>query len=268
MTIQNAGDSAAAEVETDLPPGLGATVVRVAHIIARGNSPRGIDFRNPGRDPAFNGRVLRGIGEDNVVRDLAAGEGYGIRVVNAGGVTGATTWVTLRRNRSYGNKAGLFAVTMNSTGNVILIESRANRLTNNRVGCLLLAGNSDGDVADSNVLMFDSQSDVMTDNDGPGETVPFPGGISAAGGNTEVALPNRSSGNLLQLALVDTRFSGNHPGSDIRAFGAHGKDGVVLPGTDNHVDILLKGVSRQAALSIVDSDPPDPDGTNTVVVRR
>ena len=30
--------------------------------------------------------------------------------------------------------------------------------------------------------------------------------------------------------------------------------GGVLPGTDNHVNILLKGVSRRAALSIVDME--------------
>jgi hypothetical protein len=115
------------------------------------------------------------------------------------------------------------------------------------------------------MLVFEADGDVIADNDGTGTT--FPGGIAAFGGESFVDQPNRTSGNVLQLALVGTRFSGNHPDSDVTAFGANGFGGV-LPGTDNHVNILLKGVSRDAALSVVDSDPPDPDGTNTVVVRR
>ena len=56
-------------------------------------------------------------------------------------------------------------------------------------------------------------------------------------------------------------------GFDIQAFGAFSQGGV-LPGTDNRVEILLKGVSQDARLSIVDSQPPDPAGTNTVLVLK
>jgi hypothetical protein len=267
LTIQNAIAPAAnaGAVETDLL-GLGPTVVRVAHIVAQGNRA-GISFRNV---TGMDGRVLHGIAEDNVLRENTAGAGYGIRAVNAvGGLAGATVWVTLRGNHSSGNLFGLYAGSLSgSSHDTILIESRADRFTNNVVGCSLGAGNSVGAVTDSNMLVFEADGDVIADNDGtPTGIIPFPGGIAAFGGASFVDQPNRTSGNVLQLALVGTRFSGNHPDSDVTAFGARGTGGV-LPGTDNHVNILLKGVSRHAALSIVDSDPPDPDGTNTVVVRK
>jgi hypothetical protein len=265
VTVQNASLPAPAAVETDLL-GVGATIVRVSHIIAQGNQG-GIDFRNV--SSAFNFRALHGIAEDNVLRDNTAGNGLGIRVINTGGVTGATAWVTLRGNRSYGNLRGLFAANFNSSGNAILIESRADQFRNNVAGCVLQAGLlSTGDVANSNLLVFEAEADVIADNDGPQDpTLPVPGGIDALGGSSAIADSDRTSGNLLRIALAGTRFSGNHPDSDINAFGARGTGGV-LPGTDNHVEILLKGISRHAALSAVDSDPPDPNGTNTVMVRK
>lgn len=119
LTIQNARLPAAAAVETDLPPGPSTTVVRVAHIVAQGNQ-RGIDFRNLGT--AFNGHVLHAMGEDNVLRDNTLGEGVGIRVINTGGVTGATVRATLRGNQSYGNVVGRGAANLNSSGNALLIR--------------------------------------------------------------------------------------------------------------------------------------------------
>jgi hypothetical protein len=260
MTVQNASLPAAAGVETDLL-GVGATSVRVAHIIAQRN-PIGIDFRNPS---TFNGRVLHGVAEDNVLRHNTAQNGIGIRVVNTNGVTRATAWITLRRNRSYGNLRGMFASNLNSSGNVILIESRADQFTNNIAGCELQAGTSTGGVANSNLLVFHAEHDVISDNDGSSEH-PGPSGLGVFGADSTVA-PELTSGNLLQIVLTGVRFSGNHPDSDVLAWGAHGNDGV-FPGTDNHVELLLKGISRRAALRIVDSDPPDPNGTNTVVMRE
>jgi hypothetical protein len=264
VTVQNASVPAPAAVETDLL-GAGATIVRVAHIIAQGNQG-GIDFRNPGAGTTFDGRVLHGIAEDNVLRDNTSGNALGIRVINTGGVTGATAWVTLRSNRSYRNQRGLFAANNNSSGNVILIDSRGDQFTNNVAGCVLHAGLGFAGRADSNLLVFEAEGDVIADNDGPSDQPPPPGGIDAFGASTTVE-SDRTSGNLLRIALAGTRFSGNHADSDINAFGARGTGGV-LPGTDNHVEILLKGISRHAALSAVDSDPPDPNGTNTVMVRK
>jgi hypothetical protein len=116
--------------------------------------------------------------------------------------------------------------------------------------------------------MFEAHGDIIANNDGTPDPNPaLPGGVDAIAGISLVAQPNQTSMNILHVALIGTSFSNNHPNSDVNAFGAFNVDGI-LPGTDNHVDILLQGVSRQAALSIVDSDPPDPNGTNTVVVRR
>ena len=261
MTVQSANPPATGAVETDLL-GVGASSVRVAHIIAQGNQI-GINFRNP---PTLNGRLLRGVAEDNVLRhNTGQPNGTGLRVVNSGGVTRATAWVTLRRNRSYGNLRGFFASNLNSSGNVILIESREDEFTNNIAGCELQAGTSTSGVANSNLMVFDAEHDVISDNDGP-PGHPGPSGLGAFGADSTVA-PNLTSANLLQIALTDVRFSGNHPDTDVLAWGAHGNDGV-FPGTDNHVELLLKRISGHAALEIVDSDPPDPKGTNTVVVRR
>jgi hypothetical protein len=258
VTLQNTSLPAPAAVETDLL-GEGATIVRVAHIIAQGNQA-GIDFRN-----TVNGRVLRGVAEDNVLRDNTAGNGAGIRVLNTGGVSGATVWATLRGNQLYGNLRGLVSINNNSSGNTVLIESRENHFTNNIAGCELQAGTSKGGLANSNVSVFDAVNDVISDNDGVSDHPP-PGGLLAFGADSTVA-PDLTSDNLLQIALTNVRFSGNHPESDVVAFGAHGNGGV-FPGTNNHVELLLKGVSRRAALTVVDSDPPDPNGTNTVVIRK
>jgi hypothetical protein len=210
LTIQNANLPAAAAVETDLL-GLGATVVRVAHIVAQGNQ-RGIDFRNLGVDA--NGRVLRGISEDNVLRENMAGLGQGIRVINTAGVTGGIVWATLRRNYGYDNLAGLNAVNDHSSGNTILIESREDHFTSNSVGCILFAGiSTPGSTgADSNILMFEAHGGVIADNDGTPEPNPaLPGGLDAIAGISLVAQPNQTSKNLLHVALVGTSFSNKSP---------------------------------------------------------
>ena len=75
LTVQGAVNGSAG-VETDLPAGPDATIVRVVHIVAQGNS-RGIDVRHLG--PAFNGHVLRAILRDNEAR---RNRDFGIRIVN------------------------------------------------------------------------------------------------------------------------------------------------------------------------------------------
>jgi hypothetical protein len=261
LTIQNAVNGFAGVV-TDLLPASRATTVRVAHIIAQGNQ-RGILLYNV--TAAFNDRVLRAVIEDNVLRDNTLGEGQGLTVFNARAVTGATVWATLRHNHVYGNLAGYDAFNF-VRGNTILIDSTADRLTHNSIGCNVGAGLNSGGVNDTldNVLVFEAHGDTIEDNDLPLSPIyPNAGGIVAYGGAS--FRPNGTSRNLLRLSIVDTKFSGNQD-SDVHAFGAFSTGS--LAGTENHVEILLQGISRGAVLSLVDSEPPDPNGTNTVVVRH
>jgi hypothetical protein len=273
VTIQNAHSPAVAGVETDLL-GLGAAVVRMAHIVAQGN-PKGIDVRNLG--PAFNGHVLRAILQHNIFRNNADA---GIRVVNVQGVSNATIRLTLRDNHAYGNSIGCAAFNSESSQNTILIDSRSDRFTNNSVGLVLVGGLTvtAGSEANLNVLVFQAHADTIEQNDVPidpaflcrnwvaGTCYPSGGGINVIGGLAGRTVPYQASANLVHLAVVDTNLSGNQD-AYINGWGAFSPNDL-LSGTDNHVTVLLKGVSRDAALAIVDSDPPDPDGTNTVVVRR
>jgi hypothetical protein len=261
LTVQNA-TSGSAGVATLLPPESRATTVRVAHIVAQGNQ-RGILLGNV--SPLFDGRVLRAVVEDTVLRDNTLGEGQGLTVFNSQNVTGATVWATLRHNQAYDNLAGYDAFNF-SLNNTILINSTADRLTHNSIGCNVGAGLNAGARNDTldNVMVFEAQGDTIEDNDKPVNPIYGKvGGLVAYGGASFAA--NRASRNLLRLAVIGTTFSGNQD-LDVQAFGAFSREGVA--GTDNHVEILLQGISHQTVLSIVDSEPPDPEGTNTVVVRR
>jgi hypothetical protein len=84
-----------------------------------------------------------------------------------------------------------------------------------------------------------------------------------------------ASGNTLLVRFTDVIVGGNHPYDDFNAFGASCTTSscltplVPLPaGTDNHTLIHLRGVSNAIAINAVDSEPPDPTGTNTVKVVR
>lgn len=129
------------------------------------------------------------------------------------------------------------------------------------------------------MLVFEAHGDAVEQNDVPldpsllcqnqvvgAACYAVAGGIVTFGSETNAALPNRASANLILLVVAGTRFSGNRD-SDVHGFGALSTNNS-LPGTDNRVLILLSSISRHAMLSIVDSEPPDPNGTNTVVVLR
>jgi hypothetical protein len=73
---------------------------------------------------------------------------------------------------------------------------------------------------------------------------------------------NGASANVAHVTLVDTSLSRNQDG-DIIACGACAP-GEVLPGTDDHLDISLRSVTRELVISAVDSEPPM--GTDTVRV--
>jgi hypothetical protein len=161
---------------------------------------------------------------------------------------------------------------LESSHDTILIDSRSDRFTNNSVGLALNGGQAvtTGTEAQSNVLVFHAHADTIDQNDVPLDPsllcqshqvvscFPSGGGLLSTGG------AGHASANLVHVALVDTSLSGNQDG-DINAWGAFSANGVI-PGTDNHLEILLKRVTGQAVISAVDSEPPDPNGTNTVLV--
>jgi hypothetical protein len=271
LTVQGAVNGTAA-VETDLPAGPDATIVRVAHIVAQGNT-RGIDVRHLG--PAFNGHVLRAILRDNEARRNTQ---FGIRVINTLDVTDATIHAMLSGNRAYDNIVGCFVVNLGSSQNTILVDSRSDRFTNNSVGVGLLGGYTatTGTEANSNALVFHANGDRIEQNDVPldpsllcqnhqvANCYNSGGGIGVTAGWANTTVPNEASANIVRLAVVDTTLFGNQD-ADINAWGAFSPNDLVA-GTDNHVRILLKRNRHHPVIFTVDSDPPDPDGRNTVVL--
>jgi hypothetical protein len=63
--------------------------------------------------------------------------------------------------------------------------------------------------------------------------------------------------------IAENRIAGTDD-FDFTAFGARSV-APGLAGTNNHALIELHGVSKFVEVVAVDSDPPDPNGTNTVV---
>jgi hypothetical protein len=186
--------------------------------------------------------------------------------------------LTLRGNRAYGNSIGCAAFNLATSQNTISIDSRSDRFTNNSVGLVLVGGlaATAGAQANSNVLVFRAHADTIEQNDVPidpallcrngavGTCYPSGGGITVIGGSASRSVPNQTSANLVHLSVVDTSLSGNQD-ADVNGWGAFSTNGL-LQGTDNHVDIRLKRVTGDLVISVVDSEPPDLDGTNTILV--
>jgi hypothetical protein len=93
-----------------------------------------------------------------------------------------------------------------------------------------------------------------------------PGGIHVAGGLSTTAT-NVVSDNTVSVLLWGTKVSGNQV-VDFDAFGAIETARTGIAGTNNHVTITLRGVSRRIDVVAEDSVPADPSGSNTVTVRR
>ena len=167
------------------------------------------------------------------------------------------------------NLSGCDAANLNTNEGTILIDSRADRFAANVHGCTLFASASIGAAASNandNTLRFVAHGSVFTDNSGPlPANIPWAGGVVALGGANGTGVPRRENRNSLQILRWGTSFGRNQI-VDINAFGGVSLNPMVFPGSGNHVDIELHGVSKFATCLVTPSSPADPDGSNTVSI--
>ena len=258
------GEKSAGGVQTDL---VGATpVLRIAHVVSRG-SVRGIDVRNLGPEGA--GRTLTVNLHDNEVTANAAATGpggQGIRFVNTAS-DGASIVASLNGNRSHRNTTGFLAANQGSSGASVTIDSHNDRFDDNATGGLILGGLQGGgaSAANDNVVTLTVHAGSMARNDDdPRPPDLFSGGLNVVGGAGTA--PGSTSRNTVNVSIVGLRFSDNL-NTDVKAWGA--KTTAAAPaGTHNTVTVRLQGVSAQAVTDTVDSDPPEPAGTNRATIVR
>ncbi|MEJ7769319.1 MAG: hypothetical protein WKF89_15980 [Chitinophagaceae bacterium] len=271
LTVKgNSNAQALSVIDTDLI-WAGISRVKIAHSIVTGGRI-GIDIRNVG--PSSMRRTIEAEITDNNVLENLVQFGQGIEVQNANGATGAVIRANLSGNYVHRNKVGLRAFNNNanntrSDSGSINIQSRNDRFEENGVGLHLIAGLNQGSTTTSNgnLLHFDARGTSIQNNLGtlpPDITDPSPGGINASGGYSINA--GLSSNNRLEISLWDCMTSGNR-GPDINVFGAF-STGALPAGTNNLVEIQLKGISSAATVVSTPSLPAEPVGTNVVKIFR
>ncbi len=259
--------AAAAGIATELT-GTPTTRIRVAHVVSGGSS-RGIDVRNAGA--TMVGRRIDAEIVDNEFfgpEQLLPGTmSEGIRLANFVGADNGVIVATLSGNRAHGFQLGCIVANNRSSHATVYVRSSGDRFFANARGCLIAGGlnQSPTGVANSNSTVFEAFGSQFIDNTAPIGGID-PGGIRIAGG-LSTTLTNATSDNTVSVSLTGSKVSGNQV-VDFEAFGAIQTALSGIAGTNNHVTIALRGISRQIDVVAVDSEPEDPNGTNTVTVVR
>jgi len=263
LTVQG-NPAAAAGIATELP-GTASTWIRVAHVISGGSS-RGVDVRNvgavnPGRRIAAEIVDNEFIGPSQVI-----GMAEGVRVANFVGANGGVIDAILSGNRVHGFQLGCIVANNQSSNALVQVRSSGDRFFANAIGCLIAGGlSTTTNFANSNSTIFEAHGSQFVDNTAPIPGVD-PGGILVVGARALIQ-PNRTSNNMVSVALWGSKVSGNS-GVNFEAFGALEDALLGIAGTHNHATIELHGVSKQIDVQASASSPTDPSGTNTVSVIR
>ncbi len=258
---------AAAAIETDLV-GTPEHHIRVAHVLA-GDSARGVDIRNIGASMAGR-RIDAEIVDSEFFRGVE-----GIRIINLAGAHQGDISVVMYGNRSYANFLGCIVENNRSSFARIYVRSSGDRFEDNMLGCqiggglvLPLVG-----TANSNSVVFEAHGTQFIDNrrteffNATGPDFSHWGGLLVEGGKAVSGAGNTNSNNVT-VRLWGCKVAGNL-NIDFQAFGAHSGPTVSgIAGTDNHVSIELRGVSKRIDVVSVDSSPEDPSGSNTATVIR
>jgi hypothetical protein len=275
---------AAAAIETDLveTDEVGQPLraaVRIAHVVAS-DIARGVDIRNI--TAAMAARHLEAEIEDNEFSWAVEG----IRVINFQGAHGGRIAVAMKGNRLYANRLGCIFENNRSNFGSVSVVSTDDRFDDNGLGCQIgggLTGTTPGQTNDG-IAKFDAYRSEFTNNTrtvfNPNVTgPPFTdmGGLLAIGGDVVLdGTPGSSSRDTVVVRLWDVTFADND-GSNLQAFGARCRqlsdDGLEtvcedVAGTDNHALLQLRGLNTSLDVIAIDSEPEDPNGTNTVKVVR
>jgi hypothetical protein len=230
------------------------------------NGPRGVDARHLGTDAS--GLDSRIVIEGNTATSMANNEaGQGFRVIVTGGTSGSRLRVRLRDNVSTGNQIGLLCEILNSSNNVIEVESSGNVYEGNGLG-VSLGGGAGGNVAAShdNELTFRSRGDAIRGNDLASTATFLPRGgayvIGGSRGGSDPALTSPSTGNRVRATFLHTSFVKREPTGalsasqnrlspggarhDFSAWGAANGPLALFPGSDNVVEVLIRGADADA----------------------
>ena len=268
--------TAAAGIATELTdptePIPASTTIRVAHVVSGGSS-RGIDVRNAGM-----GMKERRIDAELVDNELIGSTeppqpgtmSEGIRLANFVGANGGVIVARLSGNVAHGFQFGCIVANNRSSNAALQVRSSGDRFFANNLGCQIAGGLSQTTgVANSNSTVFEAFGSEFFDNIaqiGGSQVIQdgIRGGIRVVGGlattSTDVV-----SGNTVSVSLTGSKVFGNQV-VDFDAFGAFQAALTGIAGTNNHVTITLRGVSRRIDVIAADSLPVDPSGSNTVTV--
>lgn len=263
----------------------GVSHVRIANCNVSGGRI-GINIRNVGQQS--NQRNIVAELENNVlhhnrVSQPRTQQGQGLVVQHANGVSNGSISVTMSGNRFNHNIIGMKifnnsnSTTLNTINNTIQIESNGDHFEENGLGLYMQGGtNPDPNTTTAgNSISFVAHGTKFRNNQGilPDPLV-LPCGIFLTGG-TKSATGHETSNNRIDIKLAGCPMSGNQD-FDLIAFGAFritedppGKaipPPTDMPGHHNMVKIELAGVSKKAIRIKSDCFPPEPGGTNEVLI--
>jgi hypothetical protein len=275
---------AAAAIETDLVETDEAgepvpTAIRIAQV-GVSDIARGVDIRNITQKMA--GRYLVADVENN---DFFRGwEGF--RVINFQGANEGKIAVAMTGNRSHANRLGCIIENNRSSSASISVVSDGDLFDDNGLGCQIGGGLMTGaGAADDNSVRFDAYGSTFKNNtrldfnpNVSGPAFDNYGGLLAVAGDVELAgSPNSASRNTVIIRFWDAIIADNvttaNAGKDFLVFGARCDPDICdlpgeLAGTQNESMIQLRGLSTLLEPETIDSEPWDPNGTNTVAVVR
>ena len=264
-------------IETDL---IGTeTHFTVSHVNIDCNGSRiGLMLRN--RLDEHANRIVNASVEHTEIWGATNTNGFGVALQNR--ISGAKINLDMADNYIHGNKIAILSFN-GGLSNAIQncktqISSTRDRLEEN--GCAIdPSGATSGSVAtaaNNNSFVMKMYGSSIRNNNPVGhpELIPangaLPGGVYVAGGfnslNSANAL-NTVSNNKALLEFWGCDISNNNA-PDFYAYGLWSVTSVVLAGTNNVVDIYLKGLSANATVDGYNSNPVEPSGTNVVNVYR
>ncbi|MBD0285525.1 MAG: hypothetical protein ICV79_08890 [Flavisolibacter sp.] len=271
MTLQSNGtkEDIRSLIQTDIVA-TQVTKLRVAHTIEQG---AGIGINLANRDVTSNGRTIEAEIEDNTVRNNSLlSNGIGIFIQSQGSNDG-TIKAVLKGNYIYGNQQGIIVAHSICSNHQISVESHNDRIEENGAGVVLRSLSTRANTpTENNVIRFAAFSTDIRNNRGVPTpvSVPISGGMQIAAGVLDgPATPGTVNNNRVEALFDACRLEGNTGATQITAYGALSTAAGTPPvGSNNTAVIYLKGLSKNTTVNAINSVPPEPAGTNKVVVDR
>ena len=253
------------------------TTVQIAHVKVDCNGSRtGIMLRN--RLSEHQARIINAGFQDVEIFGAINPPGTGLSLQNR--ISEAEIYLDMQGSYIHGNKIGILPFS-SGLGNTVencttQITSHADRIEGNGCGMDPTGGtNASGlTYANNNFLEIRMFASTLRNNNPEGhpELIPtngaFPGAVFVTGGYNSlnnIAAYNHVNDNQVRLEFNGCDISNNN-GTDIYAFGAWSQPLALLAGTNNLVEIYLRGISVNAIVDAVASVPFEPAGTNVVNV--